>query len=63
MFEEPSRLGVCVGWQGLESLVHALDSEARELRRERERALEARTLSGHAKNALGYCLSAFCVFK
>lgn len=32
-------------------------------RNARARALESRTLLGHCKNALGYCLSGYCVYK
>lgn len=35
----------------------------RELKRERERALESRTLWGHLKNIAGYGMSAYCVFR
>lgn len=37
--------------------------EVMELRRERRRALESRTLAGHAKNLLGYCFSAYCLYR
>ncbi|KAK2079664.1 hypothetical protein QBZ16_002059 [Prototheca wickerhamii] len=47
----------------LEMLVAAQSCEAAELRRERRRALEARTLAGHARNALGYALSVYCVYR
>ncbi|KAK9914979.1 hypothetical protein WJX75_003304 [Coccomyxa subellipsoidea] len=49
--------------QGLESLVRMLCAEVIDLRRERERALASRTLAGHAKNFLGYCLSFYCLFR
>ena len=41
----------------------ALHFEVLELRRERDRAVEARTVLGHVKNLLGYCLSAYCVVR
>jgi hypothetical protein len=34
-----------------------------ELRVERARALDSRTLAGHTRNALGYAMSAYCVYK
>ena len=37
--------------------------EVMELRRARRRALESRTLPGHAKNLLGYCFSAYCLYR
>lgn len=49
--------------KGLNSLVRALFVEVLELKRERDRAMEARTLWGHCKNLLGYCLSAYCVVR
>ena len=48
---------------GLEGLARALAVEALELRRERERALASRTLAGHARNALGYALSLYCLIR
>lgn len=48
---------------GLERLGRALFVEVLELRRERDRALESRTLWGHSKNLLGYLLSAYCLVK
>ena len=54
----------CIGQvSGLEGLARALAVEALELRRERERALGSRTLAGHARNALGYALSAYCLVR
>ncbi|GLC40488.1 hypothetical protein PLESTF_000807700 [Pleodorina starrii] len=47
----------------LESLYKTLAVELAELRSERSRALESRTLAGHCKNALGYAMSAYCVYK
>lgn len=35
--------------------------ELLELRRERDRALASRTVTGHLTNLLGYCLSVFCI--
>lgn len=57
-----------VGWcccqvAGLECLTRMLCMEVIELRSERERALASRTLAGHAKNFLGYCLSFYCLFR
>ena len=37
--------------------------ELAELKSERARALESRTLAGHVKNALGYAMSIYCVYK
>ncbi len=48
---------------GLESLVRMLCVEVIELRAERERALASRTLAGHARNFLGYCLSLYCLVR
>ena len=47
----------------LESLERALKVEVVELRKERDRALESRTLLGHAKNLTGYLLSAYCIYR
>ncbi len=47
----------------LESLERALKVEVVELRKERDRALESRTLLGHAKNFTGYLLSAYCIYR
>lgn len=47
----------------LQTLARALSVEAAELRRERAKALESRTLWGHAKNAFGYSMSLYCVYK
>mmetsp|Transcript_21307 Transcript_21307/g.64114 ORF Transcript_21307/g.64114 Transcript_21307/m.64114 type:complete len:476 (-) Transcript_21307:3142-4569(-) len=47
----------------LESLERALLTEVVELRKERDRALESRTLLGHAKNFTGYLLSAYCIYR
>ena len=47
----------------LESLSKALFVEVLELRKEHERAVSSRTLWGHCKNLVGYCLSAYCLFK
>lgn len=47
----------------MESLVAAQVHEVAELRRERLRAREARTAWGHARNALGYLLSVYCVYR
>jgi len=41
----------------------ALQMELLELRSERARAIEGRTLTGHAKNAMGYAMSAYCVYR
>lgn len=49
--------------RSLESLSRALWAEVLELRRQRQRCLEARTLRGHIKNLAGYVLSAYCVYK
>lgn len=48
---------------GLDSLVQALDVEMKELRREKDRALESHTAWGHIKNSLGYCLSVYCLVR
>lgn len=47
----------------LESLRQALFTDILELKRERERALMARTLLGHIQNLLGYGLSLYCVYR
>lgn len=48
---------------GLTQLCKALHVELVELRAEHIRALESRTLWGHAKNFLGYGCSVYCVYK
>ena len=48
---------------GLEGLARALTVEALDLRRDRERALASRTAAGHARNALGYALSLYCLLR
>lgn len=47
----------------LEGLRQALFTDVLELKRERERALRARTLLGHFQNLLGYCLSLYCIYR
>lgn len=47
----------------LDALRQALYSDVLELRRERERALIARTLYGHIQNFLGYVLSVYCLYR
>lgn len=47
----------------LEALRNALTTDVVELRRERERALVARTVYGHAQNFLGYVLSVYCLYR
>ena len=49
--------------KSLESLSRALSLEVLDLRLARGRALDSRTLAGHARNLLGYMLSAYCLFK
>jgi hypothetical protein len=49
--------------KSLESLSRALSMEVLDLRVARVRAMDSRTLAGHAKNLLGYMLSAYCLFK
>uniref|UniRef100_A0A7S0R650 Golgi pH regulator conserved domain-containing protein n=1 Tax=Chlamydomonas leiostraca TaxID=1034604 RepID=A0A7S0R650_9CHLO len=44
-------------------LAAMLGAELGELRVERARALESRTCWGHCKNAAGYAMSGYCVFK
>jgi len=41
----------------------ALLVELMELKSERQRALDSRTLLGHARNALGYAMSVYCVYR
>ena len=48
---------------GLDSLVKALDVEVKELRQEKDRALQRKTLRGHLKNSLGYALSFYCLVR
>ncbi|KXZ55776.1 hypothetical protein GPECTOR_2g1326 [Gonium pectorale] len=48
--------------RSLESLHKTLAVELVELRSERARALESRTLAGHLRNGLGYAMSAYCVY-
>eukprot|EP00887_Chlorella_sp_A99_P004233 scaffold15.g4233.t1 len=47
----------------MESLRQALLTDVLELKREREKALAARTLLGHCQNALGYVLCLYCVYR
>lgn len=47
----------------LDSLAKALKGELAELRQEHMRAIESRTALGHAKNLIGYMLSAYCIYK
>lgn len=49
--------------QSLEALCRTLELEVAELRTERARALESRTLLGHAKNLMGYAMSLYCVYR
>lgn len=48
---------------GLEDVARALVVDIIDLRAERQRALESRTLWGALRNALGYALCAYCLFK
>ena len=41
----------------------ALQMELVELRTERARAVESRTVMGHLKNAMGYGMSLYCVYR
>ncbi|KAG1658696.1 hypothetical protein FOA52_013636 [Chlamydomonas sp. UWO 241] len=47
----------------LSGLARTLEMELSELRSDRVRAIESRTVTGHAKNALGYAMSLYCVFR
>lgn len=47
----------------LRALTRALEGELLDLRRERVRAMESRTLMGHSKNLLGYAMSIYCVWR
>ena len=47
----------------LKALTKALEGELYDLRTERARALESRTLMGHSKNLLGYGMSVYCVWR
>ncbi|GAX79959.1 hypothetical protein CEUSTIGMA_g7398.t1 [Chlamydomonas eustigma] len=47
----------------LEGLSRALQMELADLKAERNRAIESRTLMGHLKNMLGYGMSLYCVFR
>ena len=47
----------------LQGLCKALSVEAVELKQERSRAMESRTLLGHLKNLVGYAMSAYCVYR
>jgi len=47
----------------LEALRQALFSDVIELKRERQRALVARTFYGHVQNLLGYILSLYCLYR
>jgi hypothetical protein len=47
----------------LEALRQALFADVIELKRERQRALVARTIYGHVQNFLGYVLSLYCLYR
>ncbi|KAJ9513485.1 hypothetical protein QJQ45_006040 [Haematococcus lacustris] len=47
----------------LQQLARTLQQELGELRVERVRAIESRTVWGHCKNLAGYAMSAYCVYK
>lgn len=47
----------------MEDVQRSLVVDVLGLRSSRARALESRTLLGHVKNLLGYCLSAYCLFR
>lgn len=47
----------------MESLRQALLTDVLELRRERDKALVARSAWGHVQNALGYALSLYCIYR
>lgn len=47
----------------MESLAKIMCIEVLELKRERDRAVVSRTLTGHLTNLLGYCLSVFCMVR
>jgi golgi pH regulator len=47
----------------LDALRQALFADVIELKRERERALVARTIYGHVQNFLGYVLSLYCLYR
>ena len=49
--------------KSLESLSRALSVEVLDLRLARVRAVDSHTAAGHARNLLGYMLSAYCLFK
>ncbi|GBG00031.1 hypothetical protein Rsub_12761 [Raphidocelis subcapitata] len=46
-----------------ETLAGALLVELMELKSERQRALDSRTPLGHARNGLGYAMSAYCLYR
>ncbi len=48
---------------GMESLAKIMCMEVLDLRRERDRAVASRTVTGHLRNLLGYCLSIFCILR
>ncbi|KAI3426358.1 hypothetical protein D9Q98_008730 [Chlorella vulgaris] len=47
----------------LERLRQALHADVIDLKREHQRALQARTLLGHFQNLLGYILSLYCIYR
>lgn len=63
MSDSQTSLGHSLQVNGLESLVIALAYEAKEMRKEKDRALESRTILGHFKNSLGYGLSGYCIVR
>ncbi|KAL4421835.1 hypothetical protein ABPG77_001624 [Micractinium sp. CCAP 211/92] len=47
----------------LERLRQALHADVLDLKREHQRAVQARTLVGHLQNLLGYILSLYCIYR
>ena len=48
---------------GLDSLVKALNVEVKDMRKEKDRAIESHTVWGNLKNSMGYLLSVYCLVR
>lgn len=60
---ETTRKALQMEAETLDTLAKTLFVEVLQLKKERKRALMSRTLLGHARNFLGYLMSAYCVYR
>lgn len=60
---ESTRKALQVEADALDTLAKTLFVEVLQLKKERKRAMMSRTLLGHARNFLGYLMSAYCVYR